>query len=138
MPGAPLTSTREPRTAPPPSTRSSSPSPVVKRSSSLLWISSSRLGAGARMLLRTAAFGENAAGGVYSCKVFHIPQAGQRPCHLGVSFPQLEQRKTVLDFILCLQIVDHTTADRRSELLLIPGLAQECLLAGVGKEPTFY
>ena len=44
MPGAPPTSTREPLTAPPPSTRSSSPIPVEKRSSSVVSISRMALG----------------------------------------------------------------------------------------------
>ena len=28
--------------------------------------------------------------------VFHSPQPGQRPCHLGLSFPHWEQTKRVL------------------------------------------
>jgi hypothetical protein len=27
--------------------------------------------------------------------VFHSPQAGQRPCHLGLAAPQAEQEKIV-------------------------------------------
>ena len=31
-----------------------------------------------------------------SASVFHSPQPGQRPCHLGSSWPQAEQVKTVV------------------------------------------
>jgi hypothetical protein len=29
--------------------------------------------------------------------VFHSPQPGQRPCHFGLSWPQAEQAKRVLE-----------------------------------------
>ena len=95
MPGAPPTSTREPRTAPPPSTRSSSPMPVGKRSSSVVSTSAMVLGrfrATPRALPRLADgdfLGAFSAG--RSTMVFHAPQAGHLPCHLGVSLPHSVQ-----------------------------------------------
>ena len=92
-PGAPPTRTREPFTAPPPSTRSSSPMPVPKRISSVV-----------SMSVRAAAFTEwNARPapedrpdlvlGAASCStmVFHAPQAMHLPAHLGVSLPHSVQ-----------------------------------------------
>ena len=32
-----------------------------------------------------------------STNVFHSPQPGQRPCHLGLSCPQAEQAKRMLE-----------------------------------------
>lgn len=92
MPGAPLTSTREPATAPPPSTRSSSPIPVEKRVSPSDDISCSRCG---RLLCPTGAafvFTLPAEGfSICSSMVFQAPQAGHFPCQRGVSFPQFVQ-----------------------------------------------
>ena len=95
MPGAPPTSTREPFTAPPPSTRSNSPIPVGKRSSSVVstWaMGLGRFTATPRPLPteRTGPFLEAFSAG-RSTIVFHAPQAGHLPCHLGVSFPHSVQ-----------------------------------------------
>ena len=104
MPGAPPTSTREPFTAPPPSTRSSSPMPVENRiscppSASFKWIAftawkDARLPSWPR---------PGRAFGAASCStmVFHSPQAGQRPAHFGVSLPQAVQKKTLFGFAMC-------------------------------------
>ena len=101
--------------------------PVVKRRVSSVVTSERRLATAVRRTEETAAV--LAAGvGVYSSRVFHCPQAGQRPAHLGVSLPQLEQRKTVLDFIGFLQILQHAAADGSGQLLLIGRVAQEPLL----------
>ena len=94
MPGAPPTSTREPFTAPPPSTRSSSPMPVEKRSSSV--VSTWPMGVGRLMGTPRAepwAVGAFLAGrsAGRSTMVFQAPQAGHRPCHLGVSLPHSVQ-----------------------------------------------
>ena len=91
MPGAPPTSTRLPPTAPPPRTRSSSPMPVEKRISPSVstWDSfwGRRLPPTGADLARPGAAGFS----VCSSRVFQAPQAGQRPCHLGVSFPHSVQ-----------------------------------------------
>ena len=95
IPGAPPTSTSEPRTAPPPRTRSSSPIPVGKRSSSVVSTSAivlGRLTATPRALPRLAAglfLAAFSAG--RSTMVFHAPQAGHFPCHFGVSLPHSVQ-----------------------------------------------
>ena len=93
MPGAPPTSTREPFTAPPPSTRSSSLIPVGKRSSSVA--STSSMGRGFRRgevdRLPPAFFLLSAAGAGCSTMVFQAPQARHLPCHLGVSLPHWVQ-----------------------------------------------
>jgi hypothetical protein len=36
-----------------------------------------------------------------STSEFHSPQPGQRPCHLGLSWPQAEQLKTVAERAIC-------------------------------------
>ena len=94
MPGAPPTSTSEPLTAPPPRTRSSSPMPVGKRISSSA--SSSVTGRARRRVppaagRETAPFPAARAAGGCSTMVFHAPQAGHRPAHLGVSLPHSVQ-----------------------------------------------
>ena len=96
MPGAPPTSTREPFTAPPPRTRSSSLIPVSNRSSLLASTSRSSRGRflGTRrppppLEAATAAFFLVSAG--CSTTVFQAPQAGHWPCHFGISFPHSVQ-----------------------------------------------
>ena len=94
MPGAPPTSTREPWTAPPPSTRSSSFMPVWNRSSRVVSTSSISLGldlpcrspavAAAMELFRLVSAG-------CSTMVFHALQAGHWPAHLGSSLPHSVQ-----------------------------------------------
>ena len=103
MPGAPPTSTSEPRTAPPPRTRSISAMPVEKRISS----SSSSCATGFGTLRRVpaiftaallaAALPDGAEGA--STIVFHAPHAGQRPNHFPVSLPHSVQKNTLLAFI---------------------------------------
>ena len=65
IPGAPPTSTREPATAPPPRTRSSSPIPVEKRISPSL--STSRIRWGLRLIPTGAAFTLPGATGFSTC-----------------------------------------------------------------------
>ena len=92
MPGAPPTSTREPFTAPPPSTRSSSFIPVLKRSSSTASTSAMGLGLRPPSPAEPEAwdfFFASAAG--CSTMVFHFPQAGHLPCHFRTSFPHCVQ-----------------------------------------------
>ena len=95
IPGAPPTNTREPFTAPPPSTRSSSPIPVAKRSSSV--VSTSFMGRGRLMATPVAeppfTGPDRLAGFSTGCStmVFHALQAGHCPAHLGSSLPQSVQ-----------------------------------------------
>ena len=85
----------EPGTRPPPSTRSSSPIPVVIRSAAPASTSASLTGRTARLERLPPPAG--AAARCSSTKVFHSPQPGQRPCHFGLSWPQAEQAKRVED-----------------------------------------
>ena len=100
MPGAPPTRTRLPATAPPPSTRSSSPMPVENRISPSLVTSRMRLGV--RLLPTGADFALPIATGFSICSsmVLNAPQPGQRPIHFRVSLPQLVQKNTV--FVLAM------------------------------------
>ena len=87
------TSTSEPLTAPPPRTRSSSPMPVENRISASA--SSSVTGRALRTLPppagREAPFPAARAAWGCSTMVFHAPQAGHFPAHLGVSLPHSVQ-----------------------------------------------
>ena len=89
IPGAPPTSTREPFTAPPPKTRSSSPIPVEKRISSAVPISV--MGTGFTALADAGFLPDFTGLSACSTMLFHAPQAGQRPAHLGVSLPHSVQ-----------------------------------------------
>ena len=92
MPGAPPMSTRDPWTAPPPSTRSSSARPVGKRISWSMDISETSLGAGTLPRARAGLPGPFPLGAAgCSTMVFHAPQAGHWPCHLGNSLPHWVQ-----------------------------------------------
>ena len=98
MPGSPPTSTTEPGTTPPPSTKSNSPRPVGQRVVSPDSTSRRRTGAAAaarcggapsrRRSARTRAAGSSAS-------VFHAPHAGHCPCQRGDSLPQSVQKKAV-------------------------------------------
>jgi hypothetical protein len=95
MPGSPPSSVTLPGTKPPPSTRSSSPCPEPKRTGrpSVDRASGAVVaGRGARVDVAP----ERAAGASRRSSVFHSPQPGHWPCHLGESAPQAEQTKTVL------------------------------------------
>src|SRR5215207_782064 len=91
IPGEPPRSTSEPGTSPPPSTRSSSAMPVVRRATATALTSARRTGRAA--LPGVAA--RRAGAGCSSTSVFHSPQPRQRPCHFRASWPQAEQVKTV-------------------------------------------
>ena len=98
MPGAPPTRTSDPFTAPPPSTRSSSPMPVEKRISSSACISVMRdtftgilaLGVLPPLDARSAAC---------STMEFHAPHTVHLPDHLGLSLPHSVQKNTVFAFM---------------------------------------
>ncbi len=79
IPGSPPISTSEPGTSPPPSTRSSSPMPVGRRSCAASRSSARRgaSGAGPSGARRAA------VGGVSSATVPHSPHDGQRPSQRG-------------------------------------------------------
>jgi hypothetical protein len=95
MPGDPPSSTSEPGTSPPPSTRSSSPMPVSSRACFSAATSASRVGRPAAA--RGAAARPFATGlpRVSSISVFHSLQPGHCPIQRGVSAAQAEQTKTV-------------------------------------------
>ena len=90
MPGSPPSSTHDPCTIPPPSTRSNSPMPVTIRSSASAGTSPSAIGArGARA--RPRPFG--AATIRSSTSVFHPSHDGHRPTHFGDWKPHCWQMK---------------------------------------------
>src|ERR671917_380014 len=99
-PGSPPTSTIEPGTIPPPSTRSSSPTLVPIRPPSTAvstWSSLNVRPAApafflvARSAKPTTFFSARAS----STNVLHSPQSGQRPSHFGAWCPQFEQTYNV-------------------------------------------
>ena len=91
MPGDPPINTSDPGTKPPPSTRSSSPMPVRRRSTFAARTSRSATGVSARPPPpepepeRPLAARTGAAARASSAIEFHSPQPGQRPCHFGLS-----------------------------------------------------
>jgi hypothetical protein len=95
-PGSPPTSTIEPGTIPPPKTLFNSPTPVSVR----FPLSTARTSLKERVLPATPFFCRVARSAkptafllsrASSTNVLHSPQSGQRPSHLGSSWPQLEQ-----------------------------------------------
>ena len=108
IPGSPPTRTREPGTIPPPSTRSSSSSPVI----SLTWSSvrtSDRARTCASFRVFTAAV--FAVVIISSANVFHSLQAGHCPSHFVSSCPQFWQKYTVFFpfAILLFLILSHSS-----------------------------
>ncbi len=94
MPGSPLTSTTEPGTMPPPSTRLSSlPSTGTRsRPSEEIGVSGwgaplPSMGTKPRAALRPA----GASTTCFSISVFHSPQSGHLPIHLAWALPQFWQ-----------------------------------------------
>ena len=115
MPGAPPTKTSDPFTPPPPSTRSSSPSPVENRicrsDASSSWSFLGLLAASFVPLDALFAAGFLSSN---STMLFHAPQAGHWPCHLGVSLPHWLQINTLFAFIGCpLLFLNRRRARRR-------------------------
>src|SRR5689334_142949 len=91
MPGSPPISTSDPGTTPPPRTRLNSSPGTIRRG---YWsdCTSGRATGRARPsarpgLIRPCAETDTALETLISVKVFHAPQSGQRPCHLGDSLP---------------------------------------------------
>src|SRR5262249_3173971 len=104
IPGSPPTRMIEPATTPPPSTRSSSASPVLARCAAAT--STSASGRGPRAAPGLPAGAQRARGDLAaapalgaavgaSIAVFHAPQEGQRPNQRGSSLPHAEQKKWV-------------------------------------------
>ena len=127
MPGSPPISTSEPFTMPPPRSLSTSVNPsdnLFSADESMSFRCSGLLpeaGAEDEMLLFLDGFPVTT---VCSAIVFHSPQAGQRPIHLGLSFPQLVQNHIVFSFVpisdyffRSVKIVILTTRHKKSSIL---------------------
>src|SRR5699024_1489558 len=96
-PGSPAIRTTEPGIMPSPKTRSSSPIPVFK---ALVVLATLDIGCagdeGVRPLdtcpvIAAAATFALAVAGIDSCRVPQDPHSGQRPSHLGETYPHSEQ-----------------------------------------------
>ena len=89
-PGSPASSTTAPGTMPPPSTRSSSPTPVgLARAGSTLIVAIGRAGSERRARASaTAARPAASTPPVESMIEPHSPHSGQRPSHFGGRWPQ--------------------------------------------------
>jgi hypothetical protein len=97
-PGSPASSTTEPGTSPPPSTRSSSATPVVRRGLEPASISRSErglpaTGAGSACSSRRTRVG---AAATSSTRLDQEPHSGQRPSHRGCCAPHSVQANTDL------------------------------------------
>ena len=108
MPGAPPMTVTDPGTRPPPSTRSTSPTPVVVGERSSVGTSPTRRAGSAatgpdRPTARTAS----------SVRVFHSPHVGHCPAHWGDAPPQDEQRWTVRDRLMARTYGGGVTASRK-------------------------
>src|SRR5256884_6740415 len=94
MPGSPPTSTTDPGTMPPPSTKSNSRRPVCQRVNVPPPTADRRTGGlpdGAACFLSARPPARPTAS---STSVFHVPQESQRPAHFRCSAPQSAQRNT--------------------------------------------
>ena len=111
IPGSPPSSTMEPRTSPPPSTRFNSSSCRSMRGSSLAC--TFEMGMGVFLAeealptppaaCRRAPLATTGATRI-SLKVFHCPQLGHLPIHFTDSCPQLSQTYAVLSFAMAYKI----------------------------------
>lgn len=124
IPGSPPTRTRDPGTRPPPRTRSSSPIPVLTRGS--LASGTSVMGRGTaeeadpeRTLL---ARGDSKTS---STNVFHSPQDGHFPIHLGELCPQFWQTYWTLALTRLSSLanaVRHYMRPQTFQLILMPAV----------------
>src|SRR5690606_28724842 len=129
MPGSPPRRMTAPSTSPPPSTRSSSPKPVVKRSSA-------SVGTWCRLCTpRSPAYcprtsvGPRAAGvWTVSCSVFQAPQSGHWPAHLGLTAPHAVQANTVLTFAMLISVLEPHPLRQLAQQLVGDGAAGGCHL----------
>src|SRR5881296_3170352 len=94
MPGSPPTSTTDPGTIPPPSTKSNSGRPVRQRCNAPPPTSDSRTGGLSDETVCFLSDRPTARPRGSSTSVFHAPHASQRPPHFGCSAPQSVQRNT--------------------------------------------
>src|ERR1700752_1464501 len=98
MPGSPPTSSTEPRTKPPPVTRSSSAMPEDKRGAS--WVFPDRLSSRNCRPLRLERTDPGTALASSSASVFHSPQASHLPCQRLYAAPQFWQTKERVDLAM--------------------------------------
>jgi hypothetical protein len=104
IPGSPPMRVNAPGTMPPPRTRSNSPRDVEIRGASSVATSTSAIGSvspdrtspatGGARRAPSVGVAKGAAAFTDSTSVFHAPQSGQRPCHLGASWAHSWQVKT--------------------------------------------
>lgn len=85
---------------PPPNTRFTSRFPRSMRRCSLSWMSAIRCGRALGRLATVAGPPPLSRAITSSVNVFHSPQEGQRPNHLGASKPQLRQKNAFLTFAM--------------------------------------
>src|SRR5437879_3476177 len=101
MPGSPPTSSTEPRTKPPPVTRSSSPMPDERRGASvLLPVRLSSANVRPLRLERIETGIEVAPVVSSSASVFHSPQDSHLPCQRLYAAPQFWQTKERVDLAM--------------------------------------
>src|SRR3954467_24776 len=101
IPGSPPTSSTEPRTKPPPVTRSSSTMPEERRGASwLLPVSDSSANVLPRRLERIETGIEVAPVVSSSASVFHSPQDSPLPCQRLYAAPQFWQTKERVDLAM--------------------------------------
>src|ERR1700758_5393624 len=99
MPGSPPTSSTEPRTKPPPVTRSSSVMPEERRGAS--WLLPARLSSAKVGPLRLARTDTGTLPVVSSsASVFHSPQDSHLPCQRLYAAPQFWQTKERVDLAM--------------------------------------
>ena len=91
-PGSPPSSTSEPGTRPPPSTRSSSAMPVPMRAAALVSTDASGTTTPAAAPLRRAPLRASSDAGACSTSVAKAPQSGQRPSQRACSPPHSPHR----------------------------------------------
>ena len=108
MPGSPPMSTSDPGTTPPPSTRSNSSIPVVRRADTTVSMSSySRGPAVAASEYRAPALADAAPAPAVagtarsSTSEFHAPHSGQRPSHFCDCAPHSWQREHIAFGLHC-------------------------------------
>src|SRR5215472_17312193 len=98
MPGSPPTSSTEPRTKPPPVTRSSSVMPEERRGAS--WLLPARLSSAKVRPLRLARTDTGTPLVSSSASVFHSPQDSHLPCQRLYAAPQFWQTKERVDLAM--------------------------------------
>src|SRR5215831_5683007 len=109
MPGSPPTSSTEPRTKPPPVTRSSSAIPDDSRGAS--WLLPDRLSSANVRPLRLERIDTGTLPAVSSsASVFHSPQASHLPCQRLYAAPQFWQMKERVDLAMFDSSTDVLTA----------------------------